>query len=68
MGVVTGCVSDSRVLELVDVHPDPLVDVWLLRRDAAELRTEVGHRVGTGISRVQRAQDAAGIPYRRSCP
>jgi len=48
---------------------DKTVRLWerILWRDFAELQTQVCKLVGSGLSRAEWAQYAAGIPYRQSC-
>jgi hypothetical protein len=55
---------------LASAGEDRTVRLWdgILWRSFAELRTEVCHLVGSGLSRSEWAQYAGGISYRRTCP
>jgi WD40 repeat protein len=59
---------DGRTL--ASASGDTTVRLWenLLWRNAAELRTTVCKLVGSGLSRTEWKQYAAGIPYHQTCP
>ena len=58
--------SDGRTLATYD-DSRTLATRRLLWRDEEDLRTEVCKLVGSGLSRIEWAQYAAGVPYRNSC-
>ncbi|MGH2941395.1 MAG: WD40 repeat domain-containing protein [Solirubrobacteraceae bacterium] len=58
---------DGRTLATAST--DKTMRLWtgLLWRDFAELRADVCHFVGSGLSKGEWTQNAAGISYRNSC-
>jgi WD40 repeat protein len=57
-------------LTLASASDDTTIRLWenLLWRNAAELRSNVCKLVGSGLSRTEWQQYAAGIPYHQTCP
>jgi transcriptional regulator with XRE-family HTH domain len=55
---------------LVSASADTTILLWnkILWRNFAELQTEVCQLVGSGLTKADWVQYAAGIPYNRSCP